>query len=187
MTHKARGVAMMVAAISVIAVLQLPALAHHKESHQGGGPSPSPSPTPSASPSPTPTPTPGDDVATPCATIGPVDETRQTRLTCSAVSADGTLEIRGSVVEVPSTLPEVCLWDGCYWWADAGFKVGVDTGTGFQMVCWGFTDARTVWGLAESCEGTHPVPVGTLVECIILADVGDVSSWSSGVAEVSCF
>lgn len=182
---KERRFAAMMLAVAVVGLVQLPAHAHHKEGHQGG-PSPSPSPTPSESPTPTPTPTSGDDAAMPCATIGPVDEAHETRLTCSAVSADGTLEITGSVAEASSTLPEVCLIDcGQYWSPDADFTVGVDTGTGFQMVCWGYTDE--VSGLVDSCAGTHPVPVGTPVECIILVDVLDTSSWTSGVAEVSCF
>ena len=186
MIDKRRVAAFVVAAMSVIAMLQLPALARHKEGHQGGGPSASPRPTPTQSPSPSPSPSPtsGDDVAMPCAATGPVDETQRTRLSCSAVSADGTLEIRGSVAEVSATLPEVC-WACGYWIPDASFFVGVDTGTGFHMVCSGNTDE--FWELVESCAGAHPVPVGTPVECTILVDVYDASSWSAGVAEVSCF
>ena len=186
MTLGRRMAALLVAAISVVAMMQVPALAHHKDGHGGGGPSPSPSPTQSPTPTPTPTPTAGDDDAAPCATTGPIDESQETWLSCSAVSADGMLEIRGAVVKASTAQPDICLtWEcGGYWPSDARFAVGVDTGSGFEYVCVGSTDS--FGDPVDGCAVSVSVPTGTPVECIIRVRVDDPSSWTGGVAEVSC-
>lgn len=177
MTHKTRVAALAVAAIGVIAMLQLPALAHHKEGHQGGAPSPSPSPTQS------PTPAPAGNAASPCATVGPMAS--GTRLSCSAVSADGVLDIRGVVAAEPvyyecSLIEPGCGWPWSNFYPGVYFAVGIDTGTGFQEICSG----EAVTAVTGTCEGKVAVPAGTPIECVM---IGDVWSRETGVGELSCF
>lgn len=175
--NKRRRFVAVALAIAVVGLVRLPAHAHHKEGHQGG---PSASPSPDPTPSPTATAAPGEDPATPCHTVGTVG--MGTELRCTAVSDDGSLDLRGSVAADPYYYE--CSWIECGWpWSNifpgADFQVGIDTGAGFQSVCSASTDITVI----GTCGGTVVVPRGAPVECVML-----VTGWRShaGLGELSC-
>lgn len=163
--------------VTVLAVVQLPAQAHHREGHQGGGGSTSPSPSPSPSPTAEPEPEPGAEPAAPCAGTGSSVTAPSTfEVTCTAVSDDGTLDVTGIVGS------SQIVWVDYSWCigfcmpvqvstsysGGATFSVSVDAGAGPRAVCGGYATANT----AGACTGTIQVPAGVPVTCVMKVEAG---------------
>lgn len=168
------------AVIVLVALLQTTASAHHKPDHEGGpSPSPTSSPSPTVSPTPTSSPAPGNSPASPCAVLEPLTASKQ--LSCTAVSEDGVLDIRGALEATPHVYTDCSSWLNMWpcLYPGASFYVGIETADGVQLICDGSYNSVGV----DACQASVNVPPGTAVRCWmnVLVD-----PWQQAVAELSC-